>query len=138
MIATAMRISPPQVHYIVGSALNLPFPAGIFAGAILSLCLHEHPFPEQERMIEEALRITSPGGVLILAEYSPPNKPALTWALVNLIERLAGKEHFRNFRKFVRAGGVNRLLRFIPPVERRIPMFGGTITVIVVKKPLDT
>ena len=138
MIATAMRISPPQVRYVIGSALDLPFPAGAFTAAILSLCLHEHPFSEQEKMVKEALRVISPGGVLILAEYSPPTRPTPTWMLINLIERLAGKEHFRNFRAFVRAGGVNRLLRFTPQPERRVPIFGGTITVIVAKKPLDT
>ncbi len=89
-------------------------------------------------MIKEALRVTSPSGVLILAEYFPPDKPTLTWALINLIERLAGKEHFRNFRKFVRAGGINRLLRFIPQPTRRILIFGGAVTVIIAKKPVDT
>lgn len=134
MIAAARRIGPAEIRYVVGSALSLPFPSGDFSGAILSLCLHEHPFPEQEKMLKEALRVIRPGGSLILAEYSPPERKNTTWALIQTIERLAGKEHFRNFRLFVRAGGAERFIARLPKTVRQERLFSGTIALIVAKK----
>jgi len=135
MIAAARRISPPEIEYLIGSALELPFPDGTFPGAILSLCLHEHPFIEQDRMVAEAVRVTRPGGAVIVAEYSPPRRPRPEWWLINAIERVAGKEHFRNFRKFVRAGGIVRFEPLLPSIGRRVPIFGGGVTILVARVP---
>ncbi len=134
MIAAATRIGPPDIRYIVGSALELPFPAGRFTGAILSLCLHEHPAPEREGMIREAVRVVRPGGAVILAEYSPPPRWNFTWGFINLIEWMAGKEHFRNFREFVKAGGIRAVEPYIPPPKERHHLFQGTIEILVGRK----
>jgi len=134
MIAQARKASPPGIRYVVGSAVVLPFEPGTFPGAILSLCLHEHFPSERERMLSEAYRVVRPGGALIIAEYSRPRRMNLTWGFIYLIERLAGREHFRNFRTFVRAGGIDDLAERLPGIEKRIRLFSGTIGIIVVKR----
>lgn len=135
MISRARRIGPVEIRYVVGSAYSLPFPEGEFSGAILSLCLHEHSLSEQDEMLAEALRVVRPGGSLILAEYSSPEGRNPTWTFIQGIERLAGKEHFRNFRGFVRAGGAERFIARLPRTARRELIFNGTIELIVAKKP---
>ncbi len=134
MISRARRIGPARIRYVVGSAFSLPFPTGAFSGAILSLCLHEHPFTEQDKMLAEAMRVVRPGGRLIIAEYSPPERGNPTWAFIQGVERLAGKEHFRNFRGFVRVGGADRFIARLPKTVRQERIFSGTIALIVAKK----
>ena len=134
MIERARRIGPPEIRYVHGSALSIPFPNDTFTGAILSLCLHEHPAHEQERMIAEAVRVVRPGGMVILAEYSPPGRANRTWALIQVIERLAGREHFRNFRRFIQAGGIESVAHYLPPIVERRSLFQGTMKIIVAKK----
>ena len=134
MIERARRIGPPEIRYVHGSALSIPFPDGTFTSAILSLCLHEHPAHEQERMIAEAVRVVRPGGVVIAAEYSPPKRVNRTWALIQVIERLAGREHFRNFRRFIRAGGIESVARYLPPITERRLLFQQTMKIIVAEK----
>lgn len=134
MIERARKIGPAEIRYVQGSALSLPFPTESFTGAILSLCLHEHPAHEQERMIAEAVRVVRPGGAVIAAEYSPPGRINRTWVLIHVIERLAGREHFHNFRKFVRAGGIESIVRYLPPVTEQRSLFQRTVKIIVAKK----
>jgi len=135
MIERAQRIGPSAIDYLVGSALALPFPEESFPGAILSLCLHEQPFPDQDTIVKETLRVVRPGGILILAEYSRSTRTNPPWALINIIERLAGSEHCHNFRRFMQAGGISRLDPLLSPVERRIPAFGKTIEILIAKRP---
>jgi len=135
MIAQARRIGPPEIRYVVGSAYSLPFSEGEFSGAILSLCLHEHSFPEQDKMLDEALRVVRRNGTLVIAEYSVPKRRNATWMFIQGIERLAGEEHFRNFRGFVHAGGAERIAARLPMIVRRERIFSGTIEIIVARKP---
>ena len=134
MIGAARHRGPAAIKYVVGSALALPFPDGNFSAVILSLCLHEHPASERERMLAEAVRVTRPGGIIIVAEYTRPLRGNATWGFITAIERLAGRDHFRNFREFVRAGGCDALVPRLPEVEARYSLFNGTIEIIVGRK----
>jgi len=110
--------------------LDLPFTDGFFDCVLLLLALHEHPESERVRMLHEARRVLRPKGTLIMAEYAPPETSGarLVWGLITSIERLSESEHYRNFRKFVHAGGIYHLEEVFPlSTSQRYPIYSGAI-----------
>ena len=101
MIAASQSLGGPNTSYVQGSALELPFAADAYDGALLILALHEHPEPERRRMLDEAMRVAR--RALIIAEYVQPPHPEvnLAWHAIRFIEYLAGPEHRAGFRDFV-------------------------------------
>jgi len=133
MVRLARRRSPPTVRYVHGSALALPFDNQTFACVLLILALHEHTHAEQLTMLSEAHRVLRKEGTLILAEYSPPKRGShrLVWSFITMIERLAGGDHYRNFRAFADAGGAESLADNLPlSVQARYPLFSGTVSLL--------
>ena len=133
MVRSARRRSPPTVRYMRGSALALPFNNQTFACVLLILALHEHTHAEQLTTLSEAHRVLRKEGILILAEYSPPKRGShrLIWSFITMIERLAGGDHYRNFRAFVEAGGAESLEDNLPlAVLARYPLFSGTVALL--------
>ncbi len=133
MVSSARRRSPPTIRYVCGSALALPFDNQTFACVLLILALHEHTHAEQLTALSEAHRVLRKEGTLILAEYSPPKRGShrLAWSFITMIERLAGGDHYRNFRAFVEAGGAESLEDDLPlSVLARYPLFSGTVSLL--------
>jgi len=112
MIASARRRGGRNVRYVCGSAFDLPFERGSFDASLLLLALHEHGKEERARMLAEALRVVSPGGHLVIADYTRPEPPRfnIPWQTIRLIEGLAGPQHRAGFRDFVARGGLVGLL----------------------------
>lgn len=137
MVRSARRRSPPSIRYVCGSALSLPFNDQTFACVLFILALHEHTHAEQLTMLSEAHRVLQKKGTLILAEYSPPKRGShrLGWSFITMIERLAGGDHYRNFRALVEAGGVETLNDNLPLFSElaRHPRFSGTISLLVLR-----
>ncbi len=106
MIAHARRRGGRHVHYIRGSALDLPFADDSFDVCTLVLALHEHPEAERTRMLAEAMRVAS--RYLIIADYERPRRPWLNppWQLIRLIEASAGSGHHTGFRDFAARRGL--------------------------------
>ncbi|WP_027368756.1 class I SAM-dependent methyltransferase [Desulfocurvibacter africanus] len=78
----------------------------------LVLALHENTREDQDAMLGEALRALRPGGKLILADWLTPRgvvAQAAHW-LMHPVERAAGREHYKGFREFLRAGGLEGIL----------------------------
>ncbi|UCF09518.1 MAG: class I SAM-dependent methyltransferase [Candidatus Bipolaricaulota bacterium] len=123
--------------YHCASALALPFPDGRFDASLLILALHEHPEEERAAMLTEAMRVTRPGGWLLIADYVHPARAAFhpVWAAIVLVESIAGKAHRAGFRDFVRGGGLEGLLgrhRLRP--ARALGPHWGTIGLAIVPK----
>ena len=67
---------------------SLSFPAGDFETTVVFFLLHEQPDDARRKTIEEAIRVTRPGGKVIFVDYHGPKrrnpmryvmKPILTW-----------------------------------------------------------
>ena len=121
MVASARARSPENVAFVIGSAYELPFPGGIFDGALMSLALHEHSEEERSKMLTEALRVVRQDGYLILAEYSKPARTLMhiPWRTIQLIENIAGGDHCAGFRRFIATDGLHGLLQRhdLEPIE---------------------
>lgn len=57
-----------NVHYLVGNAEQLPFPAGFAAFVVSDHGAFDHSRPE--RLVAEVARVLRPGGVLIICTYT--------------------------------------------------------------------
>jgi ubiquinone/menaquinone biosynthesis C-methylase UbiE len=96
------------------SAAHTSFPDHGFDLVIASLALHEMPHDVRVAVLAEARRVVRPGGAVLVIDYHPGPYPFprgwLMQAYVLLMEKGAGREHYRNYRDFVRRGGLDPLV----------------------------
>lgn len=117
---------------------NLPLEDSTFDLSTISLALHEVDPEIRERIVMEMIRTTKAGGSLILVDYTVLYKRTLysitADKAIHFIEKFVGGSHYRNYRKFMKAGG---LTAFIEPfgleiLEKHL-LFGGNIGIIKLK-----
>jgi ubiquinone/menaquinone biosynthesis C-methylase UbiE len=89
-------------------------------------------------LMEEAKRILAPGGKLILVDFERPwdFKSRIGRLSTIFVEILAGQDHFRNGRQFLRQGGLKELLKkeHLKEIERY--SFPWSSTCVVVADPI--
>ena len=110
MLAVA-RDKYPAAHLLEGDASATPHPSRNFDAATISFGLHEKPDLTARAIFREALRLTRPGGVVLVADYRRPESGALLtgWS-IRLVERLAGRDHFACFKAYMAGGGSEGFL----------------------------
>lgn len=104
------RNKHPGLGFIRGDATSLPFPDHAFDAATICFALHEKPLAVAEDMLAQARRVTRPDGRILVADYRVTQSAPFTGLLIRLVERLAGRDHFRHFTEYMRAGGTHALL----------------------------
>lgn len=111
MLEVARAQSPQSISYLCQDATRTELPDSSFDAVSFSFALHENTLPTISRLLQEGQRLLKPQGMLLITDYLTPN--SLPQRFVHLgiavIERLAGREHSRNYRRFVSAGGVDRV-----------------------------
>ncbi|HPJ40157.1 MAG TPA: class I SAM-dependent methyltransferase [Spirochaetota bacterium] len=90
---------------------------GEFDYATISMALHQMEEQAREAVLSEAKRISKH---IILADYAVPLPNGIAGISARTVEFLAGCDHFRGFRSFVRGGGLDFLMarhRLVPERE---------------------
>ncbi len=95
--------------FVLGDAANPPFAPGSFDALLYALILHETT-ADADALLNAGFAL-APLAVILEWRMPERNLDALCTAWVHIIERLAGREHYRQFRAFMRAGGVRGLAR---------------------------
>ena len=114
-------------------ATNLSFGSNSFDAGIIGFALHEKPLPTAKKILEEAKRVIKPEGILIILDYNQEqNAPLFIRGMVHFVERFAGAEHYKNFRQYQKAAGLDMLMNNNKPVHHY--KFHGGITVLNVYK----
>lgn len=132
MLAEARRKLGPQVRLCRGDAVRLPFPDAVFDLAVAMLTLHEMPRCKRADVLAEMARVTTADGQLLLIDFHPgplrfPKGYGIK-PLILMIERIAGKEHFRNYRDFIAQGGLPPLIEGIRlRIDRKRIVSGGNL-----------
>jgi demethylmenaquinone methyltransferase/2-methoxy-6-polyprenyl-1,4-benzoquinol methylase len=137
MLGVAHSKSPRAVSYVLGNGENLPFEPEAFDCVSVSLALHEMAYHTAMRVAVEMLRVLAPGGRLIVFDYAAREntKFALALGFLGLLERIAGSEHFANFARFTRMGGVGRFLEAFPlKIITTRAYFLGALQLIIAEK----
>ncbi|TXH41064.1 MAG: demethylmenaquinone methyltransferase [Actinobacteria bacterium] len=75
----------PQLPFTAGDALALPFAADTFDAVTISFGLRN--VNQTEASLRELLRVTRPGGRLVVCEFSAPTRPALRTAYTEYLMR---------------------------------------------------
>lgn len=74
--------------------------------AVMSYVIHEI---DESNRIEILKTLAENSGIVILVDYLVP-RPSTYWSYINeAVEFIAGKEHYRNFKSYVKNGGIKGL-----------------------------
>lgn len=102
----------PHLSFVCADASYIPFQKRSLRGIIISYALHDKPPEMRARMLLEAKKLLIPGGSIILVDFENPWNGLsrlgsfFTW----IIERLAGGEHFKNRKQFLKQGGLEEFI----------------------------
>ncbi|MEJ5349403.1 MAG: class I SAM-dependent methyltransferase [Desulfosoma sp.] len=98
--------------FVRGNGCLLPFPAKVFDGLIYSLSLHEKPHGKRLAMLAEGYRVLKPGGTVFVLDYACPTHGSarMFMNLLNMVECMAGRNHYKAFRDFMKRGATQALL----------------------------
>ncbi len=118
---------------------KLPLEDNTFNLSTITLALHEVDPEISKQIILEMLRVTKPEGSLVLVDYTRPDKKTLYSSIgyksVHFIEKLVGGSHYRNYLKFMKAGGlVSFIEQFDLEIAERELVFGGNIGIVKLRK----
>ncbi|MBU1247918.1 MAG: class I SAM-dependent methyltransferase [Proteobacteria bacterium] len=113
MLAVARDKSPAAIRYIQADASSTGLQSGSFDAVVASLALHELPKPLRQAILVEAVRLAGPGATICITDYRfPDTLPGrLMLGPIALVERMAGREHYRHFRDHMRTGATEALLQ---------------------------
>jgi demethylmenaquinone methyltransferase/2-methoxy-6-polyprenyl-1,4-benzoquinol methylase len=115
MLARARQNCSDNVILHLTDAEQLDFPDGYFDCAIISFSLHEKHETLRELIYTSVRRVIRQGGSLIICDYSGNpvglKGTVLGHLAIPIIERLAGRLHYRNYLSWMRQGGLELFLQ---------------------------
>jgi len=95
----------------IANALDLPFEDNLFDFASISMSLHEKERADRDRLISEMKRVVKEEGALVYIDFKIPLPRILVSSTIKAIEFIAGREHYRYFKDYVKQGGLSELLK---------------------------
>ena len=99
-----------NLEFRLADAASLPFAGGSFDAASISLALHGKTADVREKVVAEMQRVVKQGGILLFADFNAPLPGNFDTFVLNSIEYIAGREHYRNSRDYLDSGGLGRIL----------------------------
>lgn len=131
----AAKIGPhPQVGLHCMNSAALTFADASFDQVLLFFLLHEQPVDVRRKTLSEALRVLTPGGRLIVLDYSKPrwfNPLRYLWKpILKKLEPFAGDLFDQGLTEWLpqEAGLTTELSQ---------STFGGLFQLVVLRRPLD-
>ena len=105
------RKANPASDCLLQDASSMAFQGHCFDLVMISFALHETGWESAEKILEEIHRVLKPSGHLLVVDYTNFRKtPFYVRQTIRMIEFMAGKRHFGNFRKYHHKGGLNTLI----------------------------
>ena len=106
------RRSDPSIKIYNEDATKTSFNYSSFDVVIISFALHEKDRDTQQAIIDEAHRIIKADGIMLVIDYIFDNQTTkLGRILISIIERIAGGEHYRNFKSYLQNNGLLSLMK---------------------------
>ena len=83
-----------------------------FDVVMLSFAVHEKDRETQERMLDEAHRLLKKDGIILVVDFIFDDKTQNLgrWG-IRSIEKMAGGEHYANFKKYIQNNGLASLMK---------------------------
>ena len=135
MLAHATARLGDRAGLLVADARALPFPDATFDLVIAASILHELEPSTAGQVVEEVRRALRPDGRFLVVEFCAgklTGKGRLIRAITHVVERIAGRRHYRSFRAFMRRGGLPALaIQHGFSVENERVVSGGNMHIVV-------
>jgi ubiquinone/menaquinone biosynthesis C-methylase UbiE len=123
-----------NVSFPIADAKSLPFKDNSFDHASISFALHEKEKTARDKIISEMKRVVKKEGNLIFIDFQIPLPKNLYSYFIKAVEYLAGRDHFRSFKDYIRQGGLDGILNKNQlQIEKRDYLKNGIITIIKTK-----
>ena len=111
MLEIAKR-SDSSIKIYNEDATKTSFNNASFDVVIISFAIHEKDRNTQQALIDEAYRIIKKDGFILVVDYVFDNKTTkFGRILISIIERIAGREHYRNFKSYIQNKGLLSLIK---------------------------
>ena len=111
MLEIAKR-SDSSIKIYNEDATKTNFDNASFDVVIISFAIHEKDRNTQQALINEAYRIIKKDGLMLVVDYVFDNKTTkFSRILISIIERIAGGEHYRNFKNYIQNKGLSSLIK---------------------------
>lgn len=119
-------------------ASKLPFPDKTFDIVMSTTVLHELSPQVRSDILEESKRVVKEEGRILLIDFHPgPIKPIKGWLtklIITMAEISAGRNHFKNYRVFIKSGGlINSVNSHGLIIEDKKVVSGGALAVFLFK-----
>ena len=122
----------------IADAQNLPFKDNSFDYISISFGLHEKERTVRDKIISEMKRAIKKKGNLIFIDFQVPFSKNFYSRFIKIVEYLAGRDHFRNFKDYIKQGGLDEILkRNQLQIEKRSYLKQKTIVIIKTKSEID-
>ena len=93
-------------------AIKTSFDDASFDVVIISFAIHEKDRNTQQALIDEAYRIIKKDGLMLVVDYVFDNKTTkFGRIIISIIERIAGGEHYINFKSYIQNKGLLSLIK---------------------------
>lgn len=114
-----------KITFIESSATRMPFSDNAFDGLSVSFGLHEMPEDIRSEVVSEMARVTSPGGIVIIVDYSLPENKLFAFFIYHFVKFYESK-YYPDFVKveldqFIKGFGLD-------VIESRL-VLGGSIKI---------
>jgi ubiquinone/menaquinone biosynthesis C-methylase UbiE len=129
------RLADLDVRLELADATNLSFGDGSFDVVTTTMLLHELEPHTADAIIGQMRRLSSSGGRMVIVDYATDTLTPSGRArrvLSTVVERLAGRGHYVQWRSFLRRGGVPALLPIDLEVRSERHLGGGNLAVWVI------
>lgn len=137
-VAVRNRISQnmSDVSFYLADATALPFTNNQFAYVSVSLALHDKAKTIRYKVVSEMIRVARPDGSLVLIDYTVP-PISRKWSFFSSgIEFFAGGDHYKGFKDYMHAGGIDDILNaFGLREDKRTYLKGGLLTIVKASVP---
>jgi ubiquinone/menaquinone biosynthesis C-methylase UbiE len=121
----------------LGDATALPYDGSSFDLVFAALFLHELDGSVRDAAISEMARVVKPEGRVLIIDYrigSLRMKGYMARSLSTVAERVAGRDHYRNWRRYLRSGGIPSMATGAElSVEREKIVAGGNLALWLLK-----
>lgn len=122
------RAPDPTIAWRPGRAERLPLPDAGQDAVVAALVLHHLPLAAKRAAIAEARRVLRPGGRLLVADFGPPQDPAMALAfkIIRLVDGPTTAGHADGVvARLIAEGGFAA-----PATLRRVRTLGGTLELL--------
>jgi ubiquinone/menaquinone biosynthesis C-methylase UbiE len=123
----------------IGNASEMPYEDRSFDLVTAMLALHEMNPTTRSFVIGEMKRVLRDDGCILLIDFHPgPIRPLKGWItklIILLSEVAAGREHFRNYRRFIATKGLPTLIaENALIVKKQRVVSGGVLALFLLSK----